>query len=141
MSTSNELFLDAAYLIALAVPNDQHHDRAVALRDELKLAPQRLITTRAVALEIGDALAKARYRPAAVQLLRAFERDPNVEVVPISEELYERAFQLYQDRRDKEWGITDCVSFVVMQDRGLTSALTTDKHYQQAGFRALLRDG
>lgn len=141
MITSNELFLDAAYLIALAVSRDQHHERAIALRDELKLAPKRLVTTRAVALEIGNALAKARYRPAAVQLLRAFERDPNVEVVPISEELYERAFQLYHDRRDKEWGITDCVSFVVMRDRGLTIALTSDAHYQQAGFRALLREG
>jgi predicted nucleic acid-binding protein len=140
MSTSNELFLDAAYLIALAVERDQHHERAMALRDQLKLSPKRLVTTRAVALEVGDALAKARYRPAAVQLLRAFSRDPNVEVVPISEELYERAFQLYQERRDKEWGITDCVSFIVMQDRGLTSALTTDEHYQQAGFRALLRE-
>lgn len=140
MSTSNELFLDAAYLIALAVSRDQHHERAMALRDELKSSPKRLVTTRAVALEVGDALAKARYRPAAVQLLRGFERDPNVEVVPISEELYGRAFQLYKERRDKEWGITDCISFVVMQDRGLTSALTTDEHYQQAGFRALLRE-
>ena len=59
----------------------------------------------------------------------------------ISEELYDRAFQLYQERRDKEWGITGCVSFVVMKDRRLTSALTTDVHYQQAGFRALLREG
>jgi predicted nucleic acid-binding protein len=61
--------------------------------------------------------------------------------VPISEELYERAFELYQDRRDKEWGLTDCLSFIVMQDRGLTMALTSDAHYQQAGFRALLREG
>ena len=107
---SNEVFLDAAYAIALSVSTDQHHDKAMALRAELKLAPNRLVTTRAVLLEIGNALAKTRYRPTAVQLLRAFSRDPNVEVVPISEELYERAFQLYQERRDKEWGITDCVS-------------------------------
>lgn len=58
----------------------------------------------------------------------------------MSEELYDRAIQLYRDRLDKEWGITDCVSFVVMQDRGLTSALTPDERYQQAGFRALLRE-
>lgn len=73
MSTSNELFLDAAYLIALAVSRDPHHERAIALRDELKLSPKRLVTTRAGALEIGNALAKARYRPAAVQMLRAFK--------------------------------------------------------------------
>lgn len=137
---NNEVFLDAAYAIALSVANDQHHEQAMALRAELKLAPKRLVTTRAVLLEIGNALAKARYRVAAMQLLDSIDGDPDVEIVPMSEELYERAIELYRSRLDKEWGITDCVSFVVMQDRGLTSALTTDEHYQQAGFRALLRD-
>ena len=138
---SNEIFLDAAYAIALSVSNDQHHEQAMALRAELKLAPNRLVTTRAVLLVIGNALAKSRYRVAAIQLLASLEGDPNVDIIPMSEELYDRAIQLYKDRLDKEWGITDCVSFVVMQDRGLTSALTTDEPYQQAGFRALLREG
>lgn len=138
---SNEVFLDAAYAIALSVANDQHHEQAMALRAELKLAPKRLVTTRAVLLEIGNALAKLRYRVAAIQLLDSLEGDPNVEIVPMSEDLYERAIQMYRGRLDKEWGITDCVSFIVMQDRGLTSALTTDEHFQQAGFRAMLRNG
>jgi uncharacterized protein len=138
---SNEVFLDAAYAIALSVSNDQHHEEAMALRAELKLAPKRLVTTRAVLLEIGNALARLRYRVAAIQLLDSLEGDPDVEIVPMSEDLYERAVQLYRTRLDKEWGITDCLSFVVMQDRGLTSALTADEHYQQAGFRALLREG
>jgi len=137
---SNEVFLDAAYAIALSVSNDQHHEQAMALRAELKLATKRLVKTRAVLLEIGNALAESRYRVAAIQLLDSLEGDPNVEIVPMSEDLYERAIQLYRTRLDKEWGLTDCVSFVVMQDRGLTTALTTDEHYQQAGFRALLRE-
>jgi predicted nucleic acid-binding protein len=58
----------------------------------------------------------------------------------MSEDLYERAFRFYQSRQDKEWGITDCISFVIMQDRGLTEALTTDENFQQAGFRALLKE-
>jgi len=57
-----------------------------------------------------------------------------------SEEFYVRAFKLYRDRMDKEWGLVDCVSFVVMSDREITDALTTDIHFQQAGFRALLRE-
>lgn len=72
---SNEVFLDAAYAIALSVSNDQYHEQAMALRAELKLAPTRLITTRAVLLEIGNALAKSRYRVAAVQLLESLEGD------------------------------------------------------------------
>ena len=54
-------------------------------------------------------------------------------------ELYQRAFALYCQRMDKEWGLTDCISFVVMRERGLTEALSADKHFEQAGFRALLR--
>jgi predicted nucleic acid-binding protein len=101
----------------------------------------RLITTRAVVLEIGDALARSNYRREAIKLLSSFEKDINfVQIVPISERLYEREFQLYRSRQDKEWGITDCISFIVMWEKGLTKALTTDRHFQQAGFQALLRE-
>lgn len=89
-------------------------------------------------MEIGNALAKLHYRSAAVKLLAAMEEDPNVEIVPLYEELYNRGWQLYRERRDKEWSLTDCISFIVMQERGLTDALTTDKHFQQAGFIVLL---
>lgn len=135
----NEVFLDAAYAIALAAPRDQHHQEALALANQLEGTRTRLITTRAVVLEIGNALAKLRYRRAAVELLNALEHDPQVEIVPLSEELYRQAIHLYQVRPDKEWGLTDCVSFTVMQERGLTQALTPDEHFQQAGFQALLR--
>ncbi|HEX8845256.1 MAG TPA: PIN domain-containing protein [Pyrinomonadaceae bacterium] len=134
-----EVFLDAAYAIALSALNDQYHEQALALADKLEGEATRLITTRAVVLEIGNALSKARHRKAAISLLEGMEQDQNVEIVPLTEELYERALRLYQNRLDKEWGLTDCVSFVVMQERGLTEALTADEHFQQAGFRALLR--
>lgn len=58
--------------------------------------------------------------------------------MPASEELYQRAVQLYSDRDDKEWGLIDCMSFVVMGDQGLTDALTADTHFRQAGFNVLL---
>jgi len=99
-----------------------------------------LVTTRTVLVEIGNALSKPRYRPAAVRLLYALEADPTVEIIPLSEQLYVQAFQLYRERPDKEWGLTDCISFVVMQEHGMTDALTTDEHFQQAGFRVLLRE-
>ena len=99
------------------------------------------MTTRAGLLEIGNALSQQRYRQAAVQRLDSLEGDPTVAMGPRSESRYARAVQLYRERPDKEWGLTDCVSFLVMQDRGLTDALTTDEHFQQAGFRALLREG
>ena len=135
-----EVFLDTAYAIALSSPNDRYHQKALQLAFELDAANSRLTTTRAVLLEIGNALAKQRYRDAASQLLEALESDPQVEIVPLAEQLYARALQLYRERPDKEWGLTDCVSFVVMQDRGITEALTADEHFQQTGFRVLLRE-
>lgn len=138
MSSMDKVFLDAAYAIALSAPNDQHHEHAEMLAEQLEAHGSQLITTRAVMLEIGNALAKLRYRNAAIELLDALEQDSNVEIIPISEQLYKRAFQLYRERPDKEWGLTDCISFVVMKDRELTDALTTDEHFKQAGFHALL---
>jgi predicted nucleic acid-binding protein len=91
-------------------------------------------------LEIGNALAGLRYRKAAVQSLDAVENDPKIEIIPITEELYARAFELYWNRPDKEWGLIDCISFIVMDEHGITDALTADDHFRQAGFRVLLKE-
>lgn len=133
-----EVFLDTAYAIALTVPADEHHEKALLLADQIMADSARLVTTRAVIMEIGNALSKKRHRRAAMQLLKAFEIDSAIEIVPDSEELYARSFALYCARPDKEWGITDCLSFIVMQDAGLTAALTADEHFEQAGFIKLL---
>lgn len=137
---ANKLFLDASYAIALSAPADQHHTQALRLAERIEAEDLKLITTRAVVLEIGNALSKSRYRSAAVRLLNAIEADPRIEIAPITEQLYQTGFRLYSARHDKEWGITDCISFVVMQDQNIADALTADLHFQQAGFRALLRE-
>lgn len=136
---TNEVFLDLGYAIALSVETDEHHRRAEELAEQLEGLGTRLVTTRAILLEIGNALSKERYRQAAVELLDALEQDVTVEIVPLSEELFARALELFRNRTDKEWGLIDCVSSILMRERGLTEALTPDKHYEQAGFRALLR--
>ncbi len=134
-----EVFLDAAYAIALASSRDEFHEKAVQLAGVIRSEGTKLVTTRAVILEIGNALSKQRYRTPAVKLLEALETDANVGIVALTETLYEQAFRLFRERMDKEWGIIDCISFVVMRERKILSALTTDEHFQQAGFRALLR--
>jgi len=134
----NKFFLDAAFVIALSAITDHYHQKAEILSKQIETEAIPLITTRAVILEIGNALARLRYRAAAIELLDSLEEDPNVEIIPLSEELYSQAMELYRQRPDKEWGITDCISFVVMQEYGLTDALTTDEHFNQAGYRALL---
>lgn len=83
MNKRTEVFLDAAYAIALSSSGDQHHARAAFLADELEAAGTRLVTTRAIILEIGNALGRLRHRSAAVELLEALERDPGVEIIPV----------------------------------------------------------
>jgi uncharacterized protein len=134
----SELFLDASFAIALSASSDQHHERALELAGLIDIQKDRLVTTLGVLLEIGDALSRQRYRKAAIELLDAIHTDPMIDVVPVSQALYDRAFALYRSREDKEWGMTDCVSFVVMEDRGIRQALTADDHFRQAGYQALL---
>ncbi len=134
----NKVFLDTSYAVALSAPTDENHQRAVDLAEELETSGKGLITTRAILLEIGNALARARHRQAAVTLLSALENDPNIEIVPASDELYRRALEVYKERPDKEWGLIDCMSFVVMQDTQIVEALTADNHFSQAGFHILL---
>lgn len=83
-------------------------------------------------------MSKLKYREFGVKLLEAIEQDPKITVIPMSEIFYNEAFRLYRKRLDKEWGLTDCVSFIIMRNRKINEALTTDEHFKQAGFRALL---
>jgi predicted nucleic acid-binding protein len=99
-----------------------------------------LVTTRAILLEIGNALSKRPFRKASVALLQSLETGENVVIVPLSEELYRKGMTLFFKRADKDWGLIDCISFIVMQEREITEALTTDAHFQQAGFHALMRE-
>lgn len=139
MTPRSKVFLDTAYAIALSSPKDEHHEQAMRLAEEIEARQVKLVTTRAVFFEIGNALSRQRHRAGAVELLESLEFDPEVEIVPVTEELSARAFELYRARPDKEWGLTDCLSFVVMWEQGITFALTTDKHFAQAGFEVLLK--
>jgi uncharacterized protein len=138
--TMTEIFLDTSFAIALSSVTDQNHVLAVKLADQIEHDKTNLVTTQAILLEIGNALSKQRYRAAAVQLLESLETDLSIEVVLLTHSLYKLAFDLFKRREDKEWGLVDCISFIVMQDRGITDALTADTHFQQAGFRALLKE-
>ena len=132
-----EIFLDSAFAIALASATDTYHKKALEISETL--GDVTLVTTRAILLEIGNALSKRPFRKACLSLLRALEDDENVLIVSISDELFEKGMDLFAKRTDKEWGLIDCISFVVMQEREIAQALTTDTHFQQAGFQVLMR--
>lgn len=134
-----EKFLDTSYAIALSSPADDYHNKALVIAQELKASKTPLITTRAIILEIGNALSKQKYRSKSIKLLSSLENDKTVTIIPIAETLYQKAFQLYCQRTDKNWGIVDCISFIVMTERRITEALTTDIHLRSAfGIAALV---
>jgi len=97
-----------------------------------------LLTSAWVLLEVANALPGSRSRSRFERLLVGLRNAPNVEIVPADTTLFERGCQLYIERSDKEWSLTDCISFLVMKDRNITEALTADHHFEQAGFQSLL---
>ncbi len=130
------VFADTFYYLALLSADDAAHSRAVKLSDSLR---SRIVTTDWVLMEIGDALCQPQMRSLFPPLLDHLRADPDVEIVEANRDLLDRGVDLYSKRADKSWSLTDCISFVVMQDQNLTDALTGDHHFEQAGFVALLK--
>ncbi|MBW4476085.1 MAG: PIN domain-containing protein [Tolypothrix brevis GSE-NOS-MK-07-07A] len=136
MRVRNKIFVDTLFVVALINQRDQYHQQASELADSLEIHP--LITTDAVLLEIGNALAR-NYKDEAVKIIKHFLTSNEVEIVRLTPELFTQAFTLYKTHQDKAWGLVDCISFVVMKQTGVTQALTFDQHFVQAGFEALMR--
>lgn len=129
-------FADTFYFLAPLNRDDEAHARA---RDATAALSRRIVTTAWVLTEVGDAMAAPANRPAFLQLLEALRLDPNADVLPAEASRFDRGVELFARRRDKEWSLTDCISFVVMEERGIVEALTADHHFEQAGSRALLK--
>ncbi len=134
-----DVLADTTYWIALVVKQDQYHDRAQ--RFSLRITG-RIITTAAVLLETANALSRPSWRAAGVALLDHLQQRTDVSILSLSADLWQRGWEVYRSRNDKARSLTDCVSFLAMQDAGLHDALTADDHFRQAGFKAvLLEDG
>ena len=127
-------FLDTSFVIALINEKDQYHAQADAL--SFRFANSALLTTSAVLLEIGNALAKD-FRAEAISIIRVLSHSSRVELVEIDSNLMEKGLAVYEKYSDKKWGLVDCISFVVMREGGIPHALTFDKDFEQAGFTVL----
>lgn len=132
-------FADTSFWIALLRRRDQFHGRAVEWQGSVARDGGRIVTTEAVLWERLNALADAATRSVAVEGYKRVHIDPMVDVVGFSAEVERAAVDLYRDRPGKDWSLTDCLSFVVMERAGITEALTTDHHFEQAGFKAVMR--
>lgn len=128
-------FADTFYFLALLNSSDRAHGAALAL----SVGPSRLLTTEWVLMELADALAPRLKRHKFIELFRILRADLAAEIVPATTEMFSRGCEFFADRPDKDWSLTDCISFLVMADRGIHEALTGDHHFEQAGFLALLK--
>lgn len=97
-----------------------------------------MVTTSAVTFELASALSRNPFRPLAVGFIDQLHNDPAVALIVPDERLIEAGYELFVRHAEKSWTLVDCISFVVMRERGITEALTADRHFVQAGFRALL---
>jgi uncharacterized protein len=130
------VFVDSFALIAWLNPCDNAHPVVSAYLDGYR---GQLLTTEWVLMELADALVAPTARSTAVAFLKAVRADPLFEVVGYVPRVYQAGFELFATRPDKAWSLTDCISFGVMTERGLSEALTADHHFEQAGFRAIFK--
>ena len=138
--TLSSLFLDTSFALALSIPRDQHHVAAVRWMRQVRAEQTCLITHTGVLFEIGNQLSRPPDRAVGTRALLELVQSPTTDVVEIDAERLSQALDLFASRPDKDWGLVDCASFVVMRERGLADALTADRHFEQAGFRALLHE-
>jgi predicted nucleic acid-binding protein len=129
------IFADTFFFLAVINADDQRHRAAMDFSNSNK-SP--LLTTTWVLTEVLDGLARTPNRHLGRQLYLDLLSDPAHRVVPPSRRQFEQGLELYHTRPDKKWSLTDCISFLVMQEHGITEALTGDHHFAQAGFTPLL---
>lgn len=135
------VFWDASAFVALGNADDSLHGQAVQVSEALARAKMHVLTTSAILTEVANTFSKAAWRPVAHGLLDSIRQSVSMNlatVVHVDAALWERGWALYTARPDKDWGLTDCISFVVMQDRRVTQAFTSDRHFTQAGFQRLM---
>lgn len=130
------VFADTFYFLALLNRRDAAHALAI---HATRTPGRTFVTTEAVLTELGDALNGPDQRGEFVAVADMVRKAAGWEVVPSSPALFKSALDLFRRHRDKEWQMTDCISFAIMRQRHLREALTGDAHFEQAGFKALLR--
>jgi predicted nucleic acid-binding protein len=131
----SKCFADTAYFLALVSPADAAHASASAYPQS---PADEMFTTSAVLIELGGHLSRPVDRPLLVGLINDLRQTDSFRLVHLDSNLLNAGWQLFQDRPDKNWSLTDCISFVLMRQLAITDAATTDRHFKQAGFNILL---
>jgi len=137
---TDRCFVDTVCWIALLNQDDRLHESADRKYKLLMRSWYQFVTTTSVLNETANALSDPRFRLRVAEFYRRLQISSRVEIIFVDPRLWSDGWQLYEKRHDKAWSLTDCISLVVIQEQGLKEVLTNDKHFQQAGLRALLRE-
>ncbi len=129
------LFADTSFYVALLNPRDLVHEKALQVGEDSHCP---VLLSDFILLELGNIFSGTGQRSLFSKLAGRLNSDPNVRIIPASRDLLEKGLALFSRREDKQWSLTDCTSFIIMQEEGLTEALTADHHFEQAGFTILL---
>jgi predicted nucleic acid-binding protein len=135
---SSEVFLDTSGWIALLNASDALHALADSLWRELGRTRTVVVTTDWIVAETGNGLARARSRMGFAEAVRLLRTSPRANLVFITDDLLSRSIDLFAARPDKTWGLVDCSSFLIMEQRGIREVFGNDRHFEQAAFRCLL---
>jgi predicted nucleic acid-binding protein len=137
------LFCDTSGWGHLVDPAQAHHSLATSLYRTARENKTRVVTTNYIITELVALFTSPLRipRPTTIAFIESVKSSPHVEIVHIDQTLDIRSWELLANRQDKDWSLVDCASFVVMRERGIEGALTTDHNFEQAGFIRLLRNG
>jgi predicted nucleic acid-binding protein len=133
------VFADTGYWIALLDPQDTLHSKAINL--SITFTQVQIVTSEMVLTEILNHFSKRGnfLRYAAANFIESLQENPSITIIPQTDSIFQQALILYKQRPDQAWSHTDCSSFCIMQQQNILEALAYDKHFEQAGFIALLR--
>jgi predicted nucleic acid-binding protein len=134
-----DVFMDSGGFLALWDSSDEHHKAAVQLQNELARKRRGFVTSEYIVDETVTLLSRRHSHAAAVDFLDTIERSDAVRLEWVGPERFWAATRFFGRHEDKEWSFTDCVSFTMMRELRIREAFTTDHHFRQAGFSALLR--
>lgn len=133
------IFVDTFAWVAVINKSDNYHKICLKTLKLFLRKKVKFITTNYVIIETINALSKIEFRKSVIEFINKLETSPSVEIIKITDEIYNNAWILYQKRIDKDWGITDCTSFEVMRMLNIKKAFTFDRHFEQAGYSLALQ--
>lgn len=131
-------FIDTSFIIALASRRDSKHQKALEISSQIKENQIKLVTSEFIIIELCNSFAKANLKRSAIEIVDSMYQDTNIEIIKLSDKYFQAGLDIYRKALDKNWSLVDCISFHILNEKGVKNVLSSDKHFIQAGFNVLI---